>query len=330
MVYDVAVSDGLATSAPGPVTVTITITGAEDPLTVNPVTAAAFDTASLDQGQIIAGGQRHCRRALDVSRSHRPAAHHHRRERLCGECRRVPRDHVRQPPGPGERQYELCCKFGPRSVAGRRQRHREFHVHRDRCARPRRDDDAAVSTSRGPTTPRPSRLPTRPATLRRTSPPASPSMAGSRAATSRGGSGDRMSTCSSSAWAASSATIRRISGRADRRARRYAHAERRDHAGRDVHDQLLGQWRHRVHRQFGHVQVGRRHARHGRRQLQRGVHHLHIRGRRQRRQFVHHVGIRVYDRRLGPLRRSGHRLACVPHRHRERHRDDRLHRHRHP
>jgi VCBS repeat-containing protein len=53
VVYDVTVADGFAGSTQ---TVTITITGAEDPLVVNPVTTAAFDTAFLDQGQTVAGG----------------------------------------------------------------------------------------------------------------------------------------------------------------------------------------------------------------------------------------------------------------------------------
>ena len=51
--YDVTVSDGVTTSTQ---TVTITATGAEDPLTVNPATGVAADTFSVDTGALIASG----------------------------------------------------------------------------------------------------------------------------------------------------------------------------------------------------------------------------------------------------------------------------------
>jgi VCBS repeat-containing protein len=51
--YDVTVSDGLTTSTQQ---VTVTATGAEDPLVVNPLTAAANDTASTDAGNTVASG----------------------------------------------------------------------------------------------------------------------------------------------------------------------------------------------------------------------------------------------------------------------------------
>ena len=51
--YNVTVSDGITTSTQQ---VTITATGAEDPLVVNPVTAAANDTANTDAGNIVAAG----------------------------------------------------------------------------------------------------------------------------------------------------------------------------------------------------------------------------------------------------------------------------------
>jgi VCBS repeat-containing protein len=51
--YNVTVSDGITTSIQQ---VTITATGAEDPLVVNPVTAAANDTANTNAGNIVAAG----------------------------------------------------------------------------------------------------------------------------------------------------------------------------------------------------------------------------------------------------------------------------------
>jgi VCBS repeat-containing protein len=51
--YDVTVSDGFTSSTQ---TVTITATGAADPLVVNPVTADAFDSAATDTGNVIAAG----------------------------------------------------------------------------------------------------------------------------------------------------------------------------------------------------------------------------------------------------------------------------------
>ncbi len=51
--YNVTVSDGFTTSTQQ---VTITATGAEDPLVVNPVTAAANDTANTDAGNTVAAG----------------------------------------------------------------------------------------------------------------------------------------------------------------------------------------------------------------------------------------------------------------------------------
>src|SRR5207237_9180889 len=48
--YDVTVSDGIASSTQ---TVTITATGAEDPLVVNPVTVAVADTANADADHLI-------------------------------------------------------------------------------------------------------------------------------------------------------------------------------------------------------------------------------------------------------------------------------------
>jgi VCBS repeat-containing protein len=51
--YDVTVADGTTSSTQ---TVTITMTGAEDPLVVNPATAVATDTAFTDTGNIIAAG----------------------------------------------------------------------------------------------------------------------------------------------------------------------------------------------------------------------------------------------------------------------------------
>jgi VCBS repeat-containing protein len=51
--YDVTVTDGTASSTQ---TVTITATGAEDPLVVNPVVVAVADTANADAGNLVAGG----------------------------------------------------------------------------------------------------------------------------------------------------------------------------------------------------------------------------------------------------------------------------------
>ncbi len=51
--YNVTVDDGLTTSTQQ---VTITATGAEDPLVVNPVTTSANDTANTDAGNLVAGG----------------------------------------------------------------------------------------------------------------------------------------------------------------------------------------------------------------------------------------------------------------------------------
>ena len=51
--YQVTVSDGVTTSTQ---TVTVTATGAEDPLTVNAATGAAADTAGQDAGALIAAG----------------------------------------------------------------------------------------------------------------------------------------------------------------------------------------------------------------------------------------------------------------------------------
>ncbi|MEA2888363.1 MAG: hypothetical protein QOD11_2723 [Bradyrhizobium sp.] len=51
--YNVTVDDGLTISTQQ---VTVTATGAEDPLVVNPVTAAANDTANADAGNLVAGG----------------------------------------------------------------------------------------------------------------------------------------------------------------------------------------------------------------------------------------------------------------------------------
>ena len=51
--YGVAVADATANSSQA---VTITVTGAQDPLVVNPVTAAVADTANLDAGQFVAIG----------------------------------------------------------------------------------------------------------------------------------------------------------------------------------------------------------------------------------------------------------------------------------
>jgi VCBS repeat-containing protein len=51
--YDVTVSDGVTSSIQ---TVTITATGATDPLLVNPVTAQVFDTANRDTGNMVAAG----------------------------------------------------------------------------------------------------------------------------------------------------------------------------------------------------------------------------------------------------------------------------------
>jgi VCBS repeat-containing protein len=51
--YDVTVSDGITTSTQQ---VTVTMTGAEDPLVVNPVTAVANDTANTDAGNTVAVG----------------------------------------------------------------------------------------------------------------------------------------------------------------------------------------------------------------------------------------------------------------------------------
>ena len=51
--YDVTVSDGIASSTQ---TVTVTATGAEDALVVNPVVAAVADTANADAGNIVVGG----------------------------------------------------------------------------------------------------------------------------------------------------------------------------------------------------------------------------------------------------------------------------------
>jgi VCBS repeat-containing protein len=51
--YDVTVSDGITTSTQQ---VTVTMTGAEDPLVVNPVTAVANDTAGADAGNTVAVG----------------------------------------------------------------------------------------------------------------------------------------------------------------------------------------------------------------------------------------------------------------------------------
>lgn len=51
--YDVTVSDGFTSSTE---TVTITATGAEDPMVVNPVTVAVADTANADAGNSVAAG----------------------------------------------------------------------------------------------------------------------------------------------------------------------------------------------------------------------------------------------------------------------------------
>lgn len=51
--YDVTVSDGFTSSTQ---TVTITATGAADPLVVNPVVADAFDSANADAGNVVAAG----------------------------------------------------------------------------------------------------------------------------------------------------------------------------------------------------------------------------------------------------------------------------------
>jgi VCBS repeat-containing protein len=51
--YDVSIADALASSTQS---VTITIFGSQDPLVVNPVAADAFDTAFIDQGNVIAAG----------------------------------------------------------------------------------------------------------------------------------------------------------------------------------------------------------------------------------------------------------------------------------
>jgi VCBS repeat-containing protein len=51
--YDVAVSDATTSATQS---VTIVMTGAEDPLIVNPVTAVVADTAAADAGQIVANG----------------------------------------------------------------------------------------------------------------------------------------------------------------------------------------------------------------------------------------------------------------------------------
>jgi VCBS repeat-containing protein len=51
--YNVTVDDGFTASTQQ---VTITATGAEDPLVVNPVTASANDTANADAGNLVAGG----------------------------------------------------------------------------------------------------------------------------------------------------------------------------------------------------------------------------------------------------------------------------------
>jgi VCBS repeat-containing protein len=52
-VYDVTVADGTTSSVQQ---VTVTATGASDPITVNPVTDAVFDTANTDAGNIVAAG----------------------------------------------------------------------------------------------------------------------------------------------------------------------------------------------------------------------------------------------------------------------------------
>lgn len=51
--YNVTVTDGTSSSTQ---TVTVTATGAEDPLVVNPITAAVADTAGVDDGQPLAAG----------------------------------------------------------------------------------------------------------------------------------------------------------------------------------------------------------------------------------------------------------------------------------
>ncbi|MGH6710962.1 MAG: VCBS domain-containing protein, partial [Bradyrhizobium sp.] len=51
--YDVTVADGATTSTQ---TVTITATGSEDPLVVNPATAEALDSVNIDAGNFIASG----------------------------------------------------------------------------------------------------------------------------------------------------------------------------------------------------------------------------------------------------------------------------------
>ena len=53
MTYNVTVADAAAGSTQ---TVTVTITGAEDPLIVNSLTRAAADTAARDDGQIVGVG----------------------------------------------------------------------------------------------------------------------------------------------------------------------------------------------------------------------------------------------------------------------------------
>ncbi|TPQ36289.1 hypothetical protein C2U70_13120 [Bradyrhizobium guangdongense] len=53
IIYDVTVSDGLTISTQQ---VTITATGAADPMTVNPVTATITDTAAIEAGSVVAAG----------------------------------------------------------------------------------------------------------------------------------------------------------------------------------------------------------------------------------------------------------------------------------
>lgn len=53
VVYDVTVSDGATSSTQQ---VTVTVTGAQDPLTVNPLTAEAADTVAADTGSFVAFG----------------------------------------------------------------------------------------------------------------------------------------------------------------------------------------------------------------------------------------------------------------------------------
>ena len=141
--YDVTVSDGITTSTQQ---VTVTATGAEDPLTVNAATGTGFDSAGMDTDSIIAvgnvitdagdtgGDQSVTLSVTDVNGSAANVGNF-----VAGAYGNLLLFEDGYVPLSGECQ----C----RSVAGRRQRDRRLQLHRDRQPRPHRvhhaDDQCA-------------------------------------------------------------------------------------------------------------------------------------------------------------------------------------------